>query len=367
MSKKRTTKQDLSKTIKSAPLITIGNTSVDEFKTFSPSVNKNLESLIEISPNVNIYNCEDPDKIHIKYGIDKYKCVKWDSKLAETEMLKNIRASKINSDKVVAPMQVNNNCWFNCFFMIFFIDDKGRKFFRYLRETMVTGILPSKKKIPKSLHKTFFMLNRYIDGSIMGYKDTSEYALAMDTNVIIQRIGNELNKKQETEGKKQRDYSGYGNPLVFYQEIIDYLKDEPVFLLEFEGSYPNIRDLKVNKKLKIPDIIIVSLSKKESAEFKKKISLEIGEYSYMLSSIVLNDMLSSHFSAYITIDDEEYAFDGRSYNRLNSFDWSNNINKDSPMVWSSKNTDSNDFTSFSPNDTVFNFKKGYQQLFYYRV
>ena len=37
------------------------------------------------------------------------------------------------------------------------------------------------------------------------------------------------------------------------------------------------------------------------------------------------------------------------------------------MVWSSKNTDSNDFTSFSPNDTVFNFKKGYQQLFYYRV
>ena len=59
---------------------------------------------------------------------------------------------------------------------------------------------------------------------------------------------------------------------------------------------------------------------------------------------ITNDLFSSHFSAYITVNDNEFAFDGRSFGRLNRFNWSNIINKDTPMMWSSKDIDSgNDY------------------------
>ena len=62
-------------------------------------------------------------------------------------MLKNlnVKAKKINYDLILAPKQALSNCWFNVFFMTFFISDKGRKFFRYLRKSMITGILPNKE------------------------------------------------------------------------------------------------------------------------------------------------------------------------------------------------------------------------------
>ena len=361
LSKKTKSKIIKEKQTKSLPIKTIGTSISYSIATFSPSVNKNLESLIEVSPNVKIYNCDDENSIQIEYEKDKYKCVKWNSKLAEAEMLKNIRSSKINSSAIVAPLQIKSNCWFNCFFMIFFIDDKGKNFFRYLRETMVTGILPSGKKIPNKLHKTFFFLNRYIDSSLFGYKDTSEFALTMDTNVLIQQLGERLN---EHTGEK-RDRSGQGNPLKFYREIINYLNEEPIFILNLNNKYPTIKDLRINKKLKIPDIVVLTLTQKESENFTKKLLIKVEDYTYILSSIVLNDLFSSHFSAYITVNDNEFAFDGRSFGRLNRFNWSNIINKDTPMMWSSKDIDSGN--DYSPSDPVFLFKKGYQQLFYYRV
>ena len=64
------------------------------------------------------------------------KCAEWNSDEAKLAMLKNIRSKKIDISYIVGPKQVASNCWFNCFFMVFFISDKGRKFFRYLRESM---------------------------------------------------------------------------------------------------------------------------------------------------------------------------------------------------------------------------------------
>ena len=53
--------------------------------------------------------------------------------------------------------------------MCFFISDKGRKFFRYLRETMITGKNDKGKKVlPDWIRSTFFHLNVFIEASLQG-------------------------------------------------------------------------------------------------------------------------------------------------------------------------------------------------------
>ena len=53
---------------------------------------------------------------------------------------------------VVAPKQLRSNCWFNVFFMVFFISDKGRSFFRHLRQTMITGVKSVNNEQIKKYH-----------------------------------------------------------------------------------------------------------------------------------------------------------------------------------------------------------------------
>ena len=64
--------------------------------------------------------------------------------------------NKIDCSKVIAPIQWQSNCWFNSGFMINYVSDKGRKFFRYFRELMITGKTFDGKKIDKDLTKLFF-------------------------------------------------------------------------------------------------------------------------------------------------------------------------------------------------------------------
>ena len=98
-------------------------------------------------------------------------------------MLKNlnIEAKKINYNLISAPKQSLSNCWFNVFFMVFFISDKGRKFFRYLRKSMITGILPNKEPIDQSLKKPNF----FIEASSVGKNDPAEFGETMNTNFLI--------------------------------------------------------------------------------------------------------------------------------------------------------------------------------------
>ena len=102
-------------------------------KSYSPSVNELLTNLQSLSPNPTAFACENNQQIRINKG-SKMECVDWESEAAQTAMLRNLKRKHINFDKVIAPAQIEENCWFNCYFMCFFISDKGRKFFRYLRQ-----------------------------------------------------------------------------------------------------------------------------------------------------------------------------------------------------------------------------------------
>ena len=55
---------------------------------------------------------------------------------AKKYMLRNLSADKhIDVTKIVPPIQIQSNCWFNAMFVTFFVSDKGRKFFSFFKTT----------------------------------------------------------------------------------------------------------------------------------------------------------------------------------------------------------------------------------------
>ena len=325
--------------------------------SFSPIVNKALMDLKSISPNPKVFTCLQQRKVNIiKHG--QKKCVPWRTKIARQTMLNNLLSkTKIRCDDIVAPKQSLSNCWFNSFFMIFFISDKGRKFHRFLRETMITSILPSGKQIKPALQWPFFLLNKYIEASLRGQQDPSRFAKLMDTNNVIRRIYHSIHK----------GYSGIAktrvpaNPLSYYIAIMEYLgKGEAEFALSWINSHnSSYHDIRKQIKYRIhqgniPDILFVEYS--DMATFKKKREINIfRKYKYVLDSAVLRDTKQQHFSAYITCNGRDYGFDGESFSRLAPFIWKTKINKDEQWRFAEQF------------NTYFNFMKGYQLLVYYRT
>ena len=102
-------------------------------------------------------------------------------------MLRNLKKKSIDFSKVIAPANIDKNCWFNCFFMCFFISDKGRKFFRFFRQLMIEGKFANGKKITPRLHKAFYLLNMAIEASYNLTESSKVTALAtlMNTNTIL--------------------------------------------------------------------------------------------------------------------------------------------------------------------------------------
>ena len=96
---------------------------------------------------------------------------------------------------IVAPKQAQSNCWFNSFFMVFFISDKGRKFTRYLRQIMIISTRLDASKLSSSLKWPFFLLNKCIEASLRSVNVgdiNSKFAYLMDTNEIIKGISPSL-------------------------------------------------------------------------------------------------------------------------------------------------------------------------------
>ena len=131
---------------------------------------------------------------------------------------------------MTGPAQYQNNCWFNVFMVCFFMSDKGRKFNNWLRETMITGMLPNKTKIKGvKFKKSLFLFNNYIE-TLMRYNnnrkmddmfdlDNMELFANLDTNIIIDNIYNSIDPvyKLDKDGNNYIVKSGCNhNPLTFY-------------------------------------------------------------------------------------------------------------------------------------------------------
>ena len=319
-------------------------TNEKELVQYSPSVNRAIMSLRQLSPHPDIFDCVKKREIKVQTNKGP-KCVGWKTKKSQQTMLDNLLSKKkIVASHIIAPKQSLSNCWFNTFFMTFFISDLGRKFNRSLREIMITGNIIKHNKpttrVVKQLQWPFFLLNKYIEASLRGTDDPTRFAELMDTNVLIRQIYN-ATKKLGHQGPtrfaivKTRRPS---NPLTFYTAIMNYLYqpgENPIWKREFrdENWHSHIKknlEQAANQDGQAPHILYMKYSDhfannydrsppSFTIKFKHKGKKTVAKYK--LDAAILRDVNQVHFTAYITINGKEYGFDGESFSRIEPFQW----------------------------------------------
>ena len=337
-------------------------------QSFSPNVNKVIDSLKSISPHIEIGLEECPeDKLYVKTASGKEKCVGLKSKIAQTYMIDNLLSKKpIDCDKIIAPKQKLSNCWFNSFFMVYFISDKGRKFFRYLRLAMITGKLPNGTSVAPKLRMPLLILNKYIESALIGKNASHSLATLMDTNVVIRRVARALGKsnlkKYDIAKTKQA-----GNPISFYEGLIQYLKSNELETLTITvRNMPNkkVSNASIVRYLQDRPLVEYFILDRFSEEYKNnswtipqkyKVEKNGETYTYVLDSAVVRDTKKQHFSAYITCNGKSFAFDGESFARMTPFEWKKKLNKNTQWRFAEQY------------ETYFNFQQAYFMLFYYRI
>lgn len=335
-------------------------------QSYRPSINRELVSLKTL-PKLKLYDCNIKEAFNLKeplkIGIPGYfygkKCFDYDSPQAKQYLLSNLKANKhINIHQVIPPAQYLSNCWFNSMFVTFFISDKGRIFFHFLRQLMIEGKQQNGIKIPTELRNAFALLNFGIDASIQGNK----FAYIMDTNAIIKKIY--LSIHNHFQGEYIVNIDEASNPLLYYMEIIKYLKNNSLNLI-YVNTANHLWKEQINKQIKfikkLPHIIVLEFFEKEAIFNKKPLSFKLNEATYVIDSAVVRDISKRHFCAMITIDNQQIGYDGVSHHKLIHLLWKDKLN--SNFNWGFPGT----LEKTDGLDMKWNFTKSYQLLFYYRV
>lgn len=327
-------------------------------------INKNTIIPIKIDDDCDEYTLNIPNK----NNNNKVICLKYNDKKVIKYLTTLLLSQRYINDKIViAPKQITSNCWFNSFFMCFFISDKGRKFTKSFRESCITGLIPNTNiRLEDNLYKQLWLLNKYINASIYG----NDYASLMNTNNIINKIYNHLKGK----GIKYNfnKYSG-GDAWHYFTTIVNYLythnkNKNPYKFLTLNFMNYNYILYNVLSKQKV-HFFTIYYQKNIDIKRHKVISIyskyEDKYINYELDSCTIDDIMSQHQSCFITINKNDYFFDGEGFNTLNKKAWKNYINtnkkfkpnkgKVGPWVKNAKKT------------LNFNHKLSSQRLFYYRI
>ena len=365
---------------------------VSKRRSYSPSINNKLViRSLRTLPKLSIKLCDSLLHININNS-----CLPYNDKNVQSLLLHNLKASKhLDVARFIPPLQFLSNCWFNTMFVTFFFSDKGRKFFRFFRELMITGKKIDSTLIPEKIAKIFFILNLFIEAS---YNQASKSNILfnkinsltdkLNTNYFVYHIYAIINKPTNSinpdllinNSNKIYDIPNIedpGNPLTYYETILSYLKYNTLKLFKhsitnivaidellqrkFLITYANvIQDTNV-----IPDIIILE-DFKSGTTFNNSITLTSAQsvsYNYVLDSIIITNKdhfdpeANSHFVSVLTVNGLEYKFDGSSLSKLSRFDWKKMINVD-------KDWGFEEDPKYEPE--YYNFTKGYKIMFYYR-
>jgi hypothetical protein len=348
--------------------------------SYRPTINFDLVPLKSI-PREPLLDCNIKEAFQLRtplqigipgYVYGKY-CHDYNSPEAKRFLLKNLSANKhVNPANIVPPVQSQGNCWFNAMFVMFFVSDKGRKFFHFFRQLMIEGRQRNGSVIPENIRNAFALLNFGIDACLTGNK----FAYEFDTNSIIHQLYDSIPREYRT--NYVVDVKNPSNPILYYISIINYLNHS---LLKKENKnfaplFPKVDlpkvDLLVLRKSKadwkeqalryirasphLPHIIVLEIFDDDAGTFDRKpVSFHIDNSLYKIDSAVIRDTTKNHFCTTITCETREMAYDGMSFHRLVSLDWKDKLNTD--FKWQFAGTDEN---------FVWNFTKCYQMLVYYR-
>jgi len=331
--------------------------------SYSPTINDQLVTLKSIERS-DLMDCNISEAFNLKeplqIGINN-KCYYYYSSEAKKFLLNNLSANKhIEPKKIITPIQSQSNCWFNSMFVTFFVSDKGRKFFHFLRQLMIEGKQQDGTVIPEKLRDAFALLNFGIDACLTG----NDFAYKLDTNSIIHLIFKAIPESYKVKYPYIIDIDKPGNPLLYYISIINYLHNNSIqmlFIREAKNNWKDIVNNSISKMPHLPHIIVLEIYDENASEFNKKpISFSVKNTKYKMDSAVIRDSLKQHFCSTITCEGIEMGYDGMSYHRLVPLSWKNKIN--SNIDWEFEGTNNYDGTPLK-----WNFTKCYQLLMYYRV
>jgi hypothetical protein len=360
-----------------------------KLRSFSPLLNKQLKihSLKTLRPN-SLKLCDGLLNLRINKN-DTASCKPYNNSSVQELLLHNLKSSKhLDVSRFIPPVQLLSNCWFNTMFVTFFFSDKGRKFFRFFRELMITGRKLDSTLIPSNIAKLFFILNLFIEASYNQTSKSHELFKTMNaltdklnTNFFIYHIYQIINNKPNSinpnilfnNNNKLYDIPNIkdaGNPLTYYESILKYLNyDTLKFMKQTFTSNSNVKEI-ITKKFQslsniIPDIIIIedfqSTCTYETSYTLMSTSSEV--INYVLDSIIITNKdhfdpeANSHFVSVLTLNSKEYKFDGSSLSKLERFNWKKMIN-------TNKNWHFKENSKYVPE--LYNFTKGYKIMFYYR-
>jgi hypothetical protein len=331
--------------------------------SYSPTINDQLVTLKSIERS-DLMDCNISEAFKLKQplqiGINN-RCYYYYSSEAKKFLLNNLSANKhIEPKKIITPIQSQSNCWFNSMFVTFFVSDKGRKFFHFLRQLMIEGKQQDGTVIPEKLRDAFALLNFGIDACLTG----NDFAYKLDTNSIIHLIFKAIPETYKVKYPYIIDIDEPGNPLLYYISIINYLHNSSIqmlFIREAKSNWKDIVNNSISKMSHLPHIIVLEIYDENASEFNKKpISFSVKNAKYKMDSAVIRDSLKQHFCSTITCEGIEMGYDGMSYHRLVPLSWKNKIN--SNIDWEFEGTNNYDGTPLK-----WNFTKCYQLLMYYRV
>ena len=108
------------------------------------------------------------------------------------------------------------------------------------------------------------------------------------------------------------------------------------------------------------DMIVFETDDELSYEAKQRERLIYNDKEFVLDSCCLRDTSMEHYISFLTIQKKEYVFDGGSHKTLVEFDWKKYIEWDLEL--------DHELMGLSTNvGYKWNFKQGWQYMFYYRV
>jgi hypothetical protein len=359
-------------------------------KSYIPSINNKLQiRSLRTLPQLSINLCDSLLELNIS-TTNNDVCLPYNSNKVKDILLHNLKASKhLDVTKFIPPVQFLSNCWFNTMFVTFFFSDKGRVFFRFFRELMITGRKVDSTLIPEEFAKIFFILNLFIEAS---YNQSSKSNILfnkinsltdkLNTNYFVYHIYKIINNPSKSISPTLLinnsnkiynipDIEDPGNPLTYYETILKYLKYNTLKIFKHSITRTiNINNVIQNKFVTssinvIPDIVIIE-DFQSGTLFDNIIKLtdeQNNTYNYVLDAIIITNKdhfdpkANSHFVSVLTVNKEEYKFDGSSLSKLSRFEWKKMINQDKD--WTFKED-----PEYEPER--YNFTKGYKIMFYYR-
>jgi len=342
--------------------------------SFTPRINREFKTKIAGSPIHKLHGCIDYSIINTKH-VPKIehpngKCISYFNNNSQQLLLTHLAHTRdeLKWENVTSPKQYQSNCWFNTMFMALFISDKGRKFLKFFRHMMITGRKINGELIkPNRLRNAFAYLNLAIDASLTSNVNILD---TLDTNVLISMIYNSIPSTRIN--RHIKEVGEGGNPYTYYTTIMEYLNDNSISMRKIhERLDKNARayHTSVNIYSDIPDIIVLELNDNDSTYYNIKPVLNIrqsdGTYiNYKLDSCIIRDTNRKHFCALLEIGKVECGFDGASFRKLSAFEWKSTLN--SGKKWTFKGSTWRENKKSTKKQIFWNFKKGYQMLFYYR-